>query len=77
MAQSRTIPLVISDNFAPLLLQKQHPEYQRVTIHRGWWVIGRLIETKALAVEFLNELDGRYPQKALKALRRLFNIEKR
>lgn len=77
VAQSRAVPLVISDNFAPWFLQKQHSEYRGVTIHRGWWVIGRLIETKALTVEFLTELNGRYPQKALKTLWRLFQSEKR
>lgn len=72
---SRAEEIVISDNFAPWFLQKKHSKYDKVKIHRGWWVVGRLIEIKKLDIGFLEKLTGRYPRKALDKLRRLFQNE--
>lgn len=75
VANSRTEEVVISDNFAPWFLQKKHSKYDKVRIHRGWWVVGRLIEMKKIDIAFLEKLEGRYPRKALDKLRRLFTDE--
>ena len=71
----RAEEIVISDNFGPWFLQKKHSKYDKVKIHRGWWVVGRLIEIKKLDIGFLEKLKGRYPRKALDKLRRLFQNE--
>ncbi len=75
VANSRTEEIVISDNFAPWFLQKIHSKYNKVSIHRGWWVVGRLIEMNELDIGFLEKLEGRYPRKALDKLWRLFKDE--
>ena len=75
VANSRAEEIVISDNFAPWFLQKKHPKYDKVRIHRGWWVVGRLIEMKKLEIDFLEKLEGRYPRKSLDKLRRIFQDE--
>jgi hypothetical protein len=75
VANSRDEQVVISDNFAPWFLQKKHQIYDQVVIHRGWWVIGRLIELDKLSINFLDKMKGRYPKKALNKLRSLFRDE--
>ena len=78
IANSRKIPLMISDNFAPWYLRSKHTEIE-VALARGSHALVEGIEKKVIEIKsaeelrsFLGELEGIYPRKAIEIIRKKF-----
>jgi len=69
LAETRGYFLVISDNFAPWYIRKDHPEFSNVKIYRGSYFITRLIEMGFIGKKILDDLKGIYSQKEIDRIR--------
>jgi len=75
VANSRGIPMLISDNFAPWYLKSKHSEIP-AEVERGYYVVAKALEINALKKEdmedILKKMKGTYPKKAIDAIKERF-----
>lgn len=76
LANTRDCPIVISDNFAPWVVQKRHPEFERIRIYRGFYFVESLLDAKLITSDVVKQLQGMYPRKVIRRLEQKSQEEK-
>ncbi|MHA2247081.1 MAG: hypothetical protein ACXADY_19205 [Candidatus Hodarchaeales archaeon] len=72
LSKSRGYSLLISDNFAPWYIKKNHKEFSGVRIYRGTYFFASLVDLTNISADFIDKLVGIYPQKDIQRMKRRF-----